>query len=575
MIRTVGGGGAERKRLVSPRDRLSSMTPRDRVGWSLLVAAAALGWPAIGLPSFVDEFDTLSVGRLMATGSVLYRDVFSHHFPLPYNWVAVVVTLVGPSFGAVRASIWLFTFGAMAIVMLLTRRRLATGVFALCWALVRVMYNGHMAMYTTWSAIAVWVVFVLALEAQADSYAEAQVDLQTAAPRRGLAPGRLDGAIGIVFGIASAVAVLSDPLTIYAVALSAVALARRSRRRITTAMAVGSVVVAAVFGMIAAQGGLGAFWDDVVRFNVHYSERYVVLSPLRLTEMVHTALRGLYVAERYWRNFDPWKPLSWTYGEFDIWAFSGLAYRLVFLAASASWLFKRRPFVALWLYAFAVTTLANDRFGFRAGTLAIVGIWLLAAFATGEWPAEVAGRLGRTAFGVAGAVVLAWLMVRVAAFAYAPAQWHERAVQYGSDIVESDRLKALACGQPNVELAAWPDQTSTYWYTKWRPVAGYIYFWPWVAEAALPEALDRLADPDVRAVVVLNDTKVWGRWDTRDYLAPLHRMLEADYVSAGPGTWLSPALASACRAARNAPTTSAAANATSDPTETAIPAYTP
>lgn len=538
------------------REIASRMTRRDFLAWSLLVAAAALGWPAIGLPSFVDEFDTLSVGRLMATGSVLYRDVFSHHFPLPYNWVAVVVTLVGPSFGAVRASIWLFTFGTMGIVMLLTRRRLTTGVFALCWALVRVMYNGHMAMYTTWSAIAIWVVFVLALEAQADG-------------------ARRDVATGIVFGLASAVAVLSDPLTIYAVAVGAIAIAARSRRQIAVAVAAGGAVAVMLFAPLALRDALGPFWSEVVPFNARYSAHFMGKSPYRLPEMQWIAQTGLRAADPLWRDFDPLKALSWDYGMFDRWAFTGLAYRIALLMACASWLFARRPALAIGLYAFVVALHANDRVGVRAEGVAIVAIWIMAAYATAEWPAPLFGRIGRAGVGVAAAVLMAWLTARVTTFAYAPAQWAERQAQSANDVYERDRLRTLACDQPNVELAGWPGQLSMYWYTEWRPVAGYLYFWPWVAEAGLPKALEHLADPDVRAVVVLKDAKVWGRWDTRDYLAPLHRLLEASYVAAGPDTWLSPALASACLAAKNPPTASDTAKAKVVPTETAIPQDAP
>lgn len=519
--------GAWPRRLGSMRAALASMPMRDRVAWSLLVVAAAVGWPAIHLPSFVDEFDTLSTGWLMATGSVLYRDVFSHHFPLPYAWVAIIVRVVGRSFGAVRASIWLYTFGTMAVVMLLTRRRLATGVFALSWALIRVMYNGHMAMYTTWSALAVWVVFVLAFEAQADG-------------------ARRDAATGVVFGLASAVAVLSDPLSIYAVAVGSIALAVRSRRQFAIAVAAGGAIAAMLFGPLALRGGLGPFWSDVMRFNARYSAHFLGKSPYRLPEMQWIAQTGLRVADPLWRNFDPLKALSWDYGMFDRWAFTGLAYRVALLVACASWLFARRPAWAIGMYAFVVALHANDRLGIRAAAVAIIAVWIMAAYATGEWPAPLGGRIGRVGVGVAAAVLLAFLTARVATFAYAPAHWTARQAQYLTEIFERDRLRTLACDQPNVELAGWPGQLSTYWYTTWRPVAGYLYFWPWVAEAGLPKVLEHLADPDVRAVVMLRDTVVWGRWDTRDYLAPLHRMLEERYVPAGPDTWVSPALAASC-----------------------------
>ena len=68
----------------------------------------------------MDEADNLVVGLLLTRGYVLYRDVFSHHFPFPYYWVAAIVSLFGKSIFAVRLSVWLFQIVSFGIAMKLS-----------------------------------------------------------------------------------------------------------------------------------------------------------------------------------------------------------------------------------------------------------------------------------------------------------------------------------------------------------------------------------------------------------------------------------------------------------------------
>jgi hypothetical protein len=91
---------------------------------------------------FVDEGDTLSVGWMLSQGSILYRDVFSHHFPFPYYWVAGIVRIFGNSFEAVRISVMLLQIGLFAVCMLLTRFYLVIGLTSLVWNLINQFQRG-------------------------------------------------------------------------------------------------------------------------------------------------------------------------------------------------------------------------------------------------------------------------------------------------------------------------------------------------------------------------------------------------------------------------------------------------
>ena len=77
-------------------------------GAALLAVAGTLGATQVYWKNFVDEADNLAGGLLIARGHALYRDVFSHHLPFPYYWVAAVIWLCGKSILAVRLSVLVF-----------------------------------------------------------------------------------------------------------------------------------------------------------------------------------------------------------------------------------------------------------------------------------------------------------------------------------------------------------------------------------------------------------------------------------------------------------------------------------
>ena len=68
----------------------SSRSPgtADRIGLALLLLAGAATLIVLGSVRHwywhPDEHDNMAVGWLLSRGHVLYRDVFSHHMPLPY-----------------------------------------------------------------------------------------------------------------------------------------------------------------------------------------------------------------------------------------------------------------------------------------------------------------------------------------------------------------------------------------------------------------------------------------------------------------------------------------------------------
>jgi hypothetical protein len=103
--------------------------------------------------------------------------------------------------------------------------------------------------------------------------------------------------------------------------------------------------------------------------------------------------------------------------------------------------------------------------------------------------------------------------------------------------------KSLTCGREAV-LGDYPGDAAVYFFTDLKPVSRYIYMWPWVAQVALPDEVDRLRQGEVivRLEPILS---VWGR-PTRTYLADVINYVESHYVPAGDYDFLSPELAERC-----------------------------
>jgi hypothetical protein len=98
----------------------------------LLAIASGLGLLQIYWGTFVDESDDIATAALMVQGQVLYRDVFTQHFPFPYLWLATVVR-IGDSIGALRGSLLVFEALAVALAMAGSGLWLPLGLTAVLW----------------------------------------------------------------------------------------------------------------------------------------------------------------------------------------------------------------------------------------------------------------------------------------------------------------------------------------------------------------------------------------------------------------------------------------------------------
>ncbi|MEW5939867.1 MAG: hypothetical protein AB1750_09420 [Chloroflexota bacterium] len=552
---------------------------RAWIGWILLAISFLLGLLTLYWGEFVDEADNLVVGSLLLQGQVLYRDVFSHHFPFAYYWMAGVVALAGKTIFAARFSVLLFQVASFALLMRLTRKHLLLGLTALMWGIARPFYLGHMMIYPSFDGISLFVVFVLTL-----------YTLQETLPPTWLH--------WLTIGAYSLIAFLSNPLSAYAIGITLIFLFIRKPAWELKAGTVIGVGLALYFGALALSDSLQAFWQDVVIFNSQVYNKYTGVQPIRTLNFFSYALTGLGLPYIHWFDFDLFKPIQIGYAQIDAWFFTGFLYRLGIIGASVLMIAQnkktdvvasRRPersvtkskdgggatpssdmrllpfgyaqdkrregrpprndvLPGMYLYLFAAATLLIAKAHYRSQAFILVAMIALSMFALGEvrWDSvkPAMASAGRTLRVIVLAMTL-WLGVRLVG-----QMIHDRAdLTYDANFQkyerEANRLERLACDLPDVRLAYYPEGVYAYWFSGLQPASKYLFLWPWVAEVGQEEMIRELAEQEY-VIVIVTDETVWDAYPTSDYLRPLLDYLDANYQKVGKETYLSPALFQAC-----------------------------
>lgn len=516
---------------ISPNEaRAPRLEPKQKrtIGLALLAISLGIGAVTLYKGAFSDEADNLVVGSLLLRGYVLYRDIFSHHFPFAYYWSAFITALVGKSIIILRLSLLVFQVGVFALAMRLTREYLILGLAAFLWGLFRSFYRGNMILYNAFAAPALVFVFISVVT--------------IIQQRPSFRPWHY-----LSLGLFCLIAFLADPLSIYAILVALLFITYQCPRLgLQTALVLGGGI-GLYFGYLLLSNSLGSFWENAIYFNAEVYGRYLHTNPMRLREWLNMVIKGLEIADKGWWQLDPLKPIV-TGAELDRWLFTGGLYRCAILVATLFLTFSKKFRAAAFLYLYAASTLVISKGDFRGQPFIMLSLTAVAALALGEWWPDL-GRvaLNRTKFALS-AIVLAltlWTCLRFAgdilhnARSFGPTQFAEF-------VEEAARIQELTCHQPHVSLGRYPGGIYPYWFTDMEPVSKYVFMWPWVADVGLDDVIEELAQEGTLAIVIREERLIWGQYDTKVYLRPLDEFLRANYQQVEEGVYLSPALHLAC-----------------------------
>lgn len=499
----------------------------------MLAAAAALGFWSIRWGIGDVEADALVAGVRMNAGEVLYKNVFSHHFPFYYFWSAAIIGFFGQSIFWARASVWLYQLIVFATTMRLSRFYLSIGATSLLWSLLRHLYENNLLVYRAFSSVSVlgMAILVIVFLQDKDQFRLPHV---------------------ITMAVLSFISLLSDPLTIYPVAVSIFFISIRSPKTGLLLITIGGAFAAGFFGYLLASGTLQLFISDAIRFNTEIYGKYngYYSSALRLYQIRYQITSGLDILNPEWFTLDPGRVVTTQPTDFDRWIFTGFLYRISCILSALVFLQQKKPWAAAYVYLLSAAASAIYPWGSYGVTFVLVALFFAAALMANELWSGQPGRLlngANTILRIVLVLMVVWLGYRTVSYTYANLE-EKSYINYFSDkLRDFTKLEELTCGLPDVSLGYYPSNIYPYFFTNLKAISRYYFMWPWVAEIALPEILEILEQEDTLAIVNRrNNGRIFAQFDTRDYLKTLDDFLRDNYLEVSRGIFVSPALAAEC-----------------------------
>ena len=336
---------------------------------------------------------------------------------------------------------------------------------------------------------------------------------------------------------------LSNPLTVYAIAVALAFLLWRNR----PAAAAALLVLAAsglVFAMtLFVSGTADSFWQSVIVFNRDVYSKYSYAEPLRLLDLGFNALSGLGIFQPGLYDLNPFRAVALRGLQLDDWLFTGFLYRFAILVYCGLLLARRKFSSAAFLYLFAAAVMVIGRSSFRAQPLVLTALFALSAALTAERAAgpsrfwSGAERVARITL----LILVTWMSFRFLGQTYSERENLSYSANFRDLEKRSTFITTLACGQSGVFLADYPTGIYSYWFTDLAPASRYLFLWPWVAEIGQQEVIAQLSQEQF-AIVLIENGVVWETYDTRDYLRPLNDFLSQNYHRVRQGVYISPQL---------------------------------
>lgn len=495
------------------------------LGLLCLVLSTYLGYVVRFVGLMGDEGDTMAAANLITQGYVLYRDIFSHHFPFSYYWVALAFGLFGPSIAVARLSILAFQLIAFAVTMIVTRRPWVVGMVALLWTGVGYFYVGNLALYQSLSAIALMpillIVYFILTKQQSLTYGAS-----------------------VLIAIFSLCAISANPLMLFPIGVALLCLVASKPPLRPLALLFGPMVAGGLLygGYLVATNSIADFWDGAFTFNVDYygrysqapSENYIVKILVNAGTLLHlvTPDRAMFPIEAL-QTLDP--ATRWLLSEqFGKLAIIGLTLVLV----------RRHPLAALFVYGVAAAALFRgrtnfDHLPFLAVAIAVIPLFWTVNSPIGRWQTSVQGVLRGGVI-----IILVWMLGGSLVYLTQDASRRDYATTFAFFDSEATTVRTLLCGTP-AHVTHYPGNPYLLFLVGAPPVSRYLFMLPWVADRGMDEELAALKAREYAVVVFRKDQEVWGR-PASSFLEPLYTYVTTHYSTQDQVYYLSPKVQQAC-----------------------------
>lgn len=540
------------------------LTPQN-IGFALLIISFLIGLTKVYFGRFVDEAETITFGWLISQGDVLYRDIFSHHFPFPYYWVAMVVSFFGNSFISIRISVLMLQVSLFAASMRITKFYLAIAMTSIAWNLINQFHRGQEAIYATFEGILMSVVLILIL----------WIIVQ-----RPIVKVRVLVLIGGLLGLA----LLTDPLMIYPVSIALLGLLisginypkgerwKAGLRHVLFPVLSAALLIGAYGLYLYNSDTFLAFYRETIWFNSEIYSKYVDASPNRVGVLSQNLFSGIKILDSRWYeqlspfiHLEPYRSVKLdNENQYSSWIFSGFLFRISILICSLGLVLNRKVMAGIFLYVYSGSLLVREDDGLYA--IAFTMVSLFAAFyllfelrkpahlyETRENQTSKSSPLLRMLR--AGWVILLimiggmhlwsagkggyFIVDNPRAFANSNHVWQY--IKFGRDVRE------LGCNAENLELGVYPINPIVHFVTGIPPVSKYVWMYAWVAEIGQDELIGELKDNPAAVVWIRVERGAGSPDGVAAYMADTIKFLDEVYpIVLNNAIWMSPELAEKC-----------------------------
>jgi hypothetical protein len=533
------------------RDLLIKRSSADRIGYGLLFLSLVVGLITLfyAYAHLGDEGDTYEVGWLISQGQVLYRDVFSHHFPFSYLWIGLVTAIFGPSITFIRLSLLLLRVTLFGISARFSNQAFIIGLTSLAWSLISPLYLGNLLVYYSFDAIfIVSSVFILIAALNKDSI--------------------ITTCRAVFVSVLVTLAVLSDPLMvipggIIIIFLAYIAIRNGATRKERFSLAISPILTGAVILLIFTAyllltSSLNDFIKDGILFNTQVYSRYAgskytisefIKSILNNLNIINPSLRTFYSPYFVWQNWQ----------ELNQWAFTALFFHVSVIATSVLLLIRSKFSAGVFFFLITLALLIKDVYffwGIPFTLLAITGAaiifkdFLLGFFTSmTKLHSVLSHHLVFEYLILAITGLISWMFivqnVRMGQYWIQNSSNLSYQSQFGSMISTAKHLASLSCGDSQASLLVYPLDPGLYFFSQLPPASRYLFMTPWIADVGEQEVISVLKGKPA-VVVISKGSEIWG-YPVKSYLKDLITFLDQNYKEVEPDIYVSPLLQEYCK----------------------------
>ena len=543
-------------------DLLSKLDQSPKTGWILLLVSLLFSLANVYFTYYNvgDEGDTVAVGWLISQGQVLYKDIFSHHFPLAYYFTSFIFSLFPQTIFSVRFGWILLRTILFGITMKITHRYLSTGLIMAIWSIAGVFYLGNMLLYQSINAILLANIFLLTFSYIVHNSPKADTK------ENGSFEDRL---LLIYLGLLLGFTVINDPLNAYQdviVCISVVIITffktykKTSFKNfiipIITLGATSLIPIILTLMVMSLSGSFSNFISYGINFNLNIYNKYTaVVTPATLFQNFKS---GLGISNPILSgNLSPL--YTWdSFGQLDSWLFTGFLFRLTIIITCILLAIKSNFFLSLMIYLLSVAASARSGFNFHASAFVLYSITISILLITNQFsnvPSLIIFNDKYSSFiykftyntiRMLLFITLGWLTIRFLGYEIN----HHEDLTYQSNFQNyeetADYLKKITCNSKQVKLMVYPLDPYIYFFSRIKPASKFIFMLPWTAEIGQDEIInDAKSQP---TIVKINLHAVMWNYPISQYLSKFIKYLKGNYINYGPDLSISPAVTELCPA---------------------------